>query len=158
MANKQTAEDFWREYEAKIGEEVLARGLALYSLGWQEFDGHRGKPLWGLVMATSGGFRFHHFPQSGGLLGALSAGAIAHEEKTIFIPSDKIVSATLNVETKWHKKIFSPGGPFLLIGYDCEKSGESKELKFSSVHRAEGNAEEIALFLMRGKQGEGKAD
>ena len=61
--NEVDTEDFWRDYEEKIGEKVLVRSLGQYISGWEEFGGPRGRTLWGLIMATSGGFRFHHFPQ-----------------------------------------------------------------------------------------------
>jgi len=147
MPAKQTPESFWIEYEEKTGEKVLARGLGQYVSGWQEFGNNRGKPIWGLVIATSGGFRFHHFPQTGGLLGALGVNAAPPQEKTIFIPSNRIVSAVLHRETKWYKKLLSPDSPFLRIVYRGEASGEDKELRFSAVHQAEENAGDIAAAL-----------
>jgi hypothetical protein len=65
MAKKRNdPEKFWREYEEKTGEKVLARTLGQYVSGWDEFGDLSAGPLWGLIIATSGGFRFHHFPQA----------------------------------------------------------------------------------------------
>ena len=151
MENRKTPEEFWKEYEETTGEKVLARGLGQYVSGWQEFDGYRGKPPWGLVIATSGGFRFFHFPQGSGLLGALIPGRNTSSEKTIFIPSDKIVSAALQKETRWYKKLFSHDSPFLRLRYLGESSGNEKELLFSAVHQPGENKSDIAMALMKNR-------
>jgi hypothetical protein len=93
-------EDFWREYGEKYGEKVLAYTMGQYLSGWAEYEGG----FWGLLIATDGGFRFHHFPQENWLQ-ALSRrspwGGKDPEEKTIFIPRDRIISAELRVEKVW---------------------------------------------------------
>ncbi|MDR0599445.1 MAG: hypothetical protein LBG84_05110 [Treponema sp.] len=106
-------EKFWREYEEKTGETVLAKSLAHYLRGWAEFP----EPLWGLAIATSGGFRFHHFPHEGWLtaLSRLTSGGEPPKERTLFIPRERIVSAALVVETRWWKKLLAPAAPLLLI-------------------------------------------
>ena len=115
---EKSAEDFWREYEEKSGEKVLARGLGRYVSGWEEFDDNRLTSIWGLVIATSGGFRFHHFPQRSWLDSLIvSGGREEAKEKTIFIPKEKIISAALSTETKWWKKLFAPSPPRLAIDY-----------------------------------------
>jgi len=149
MAVTQSPEEFWREYEETTGETVLARGMGQYVSGWQEFDGNRRKPLWGLVIATTGGFRFHHFPQIGGLLGNLGTSGIVPKEKTIFISRERIVSAVLHRETKWYKKLLSPDSPFLRIRYLDESSGEERELRFSAVHRSGDGSGDIATELTK---------
>jgi len=151
MAGTQSPEEFWQEYEETTGETVLTRGMGQYVSGWQEFDGNRRKPLWGLVIATTGGFRFHHFPQTGGLLGNLGTSGIVPKEKTIFIPSERIVSAVLHRETKWYKKLLSPDSPFLRIRYLDESSGEEKELRFSAVHKSDNSKGDIAMILTQNK-------
>jgi len=118
---------FWQDYEKKTGEKVLARGLGQYISGWEEFDSKKQQAMWGLIIATSGGFRFHHFPQKSWL------DSFAHysdgeqlKEKTIFIPKDRIISAELIKETKWWKKLLNPDTPHLVIRYFTETQTERK--------------------------------
>jgi len=116
--NQKDAEDFWREYEEQTGEKVLARSLGRYVSGWEEFDSQGWNSIWGLIIATSGGFRFHHFPQSNWLNALSNLGnSNAPKEKTFFIPKEKIISAKLIEETTWWKKIFGSAPPQLLIDY-----------------------------------------
>jgi len=137
---KQSPDEFWQEYEEKIGEKVTARSLGQYVSGWDEFGS--ASNLWGLIIATSGGFRFHHFPQAN-WLSALSKGSgNAPSEKTIFIPSEKIISAVLQKETKWYKKLFSSSVPRLIIQYSDE-DGNEKELVFLAEYKTDGLAEQI---------------
>ena len=118
----QNPDDFWREYEEKTGEKVLARSLGQFISGWEEFEGATG--LWGLLIATTGGFHFHHFPQQSWLM-ALSQRE-APKEKTMFIPKEKIISAQLIVETNLWKKILKASVPRLLINYRDEAGGEKQ--------------------------------
>jgi hypothetical protein len=140
---------FWREYEEKTGEKVLARSLGQYISGWDEFGDlsagpHGGHPLWGLIIATSGGFRFHHFPQVNWLSSVIRLGSADTNpaEKTIFIPREKIISAELHKETKWYKKLFSQDVPRLLIRYHNE-AGTEKELVLNAEYKPDGLAEAI---------------
>jgi hypothetical protein len=112
---------FWQEYEEKCGEKIVAYTLGQYLSGWDEFN----MPLWGLLIVTSGGFRFHHFPHEGWIqaLSRFSSGGEAPKEKTLFIPKDQIVSVELRVEKSWWKKIFFPHLPTLVIRYG-DKGGE----------------------------------
>ena len=115
---QKNPEDFWQEYEAQTGEKVLVRGLGRYISGWEEFDNKGWTSIWGLIIATSGGFRFHHFPQVNWLQALASFGNYnAPKEKTFFIPKENIISAKLLEETSWWKKIFRSVPPQLLIGY-----------------------------------------
>jgi hypothetical protein len=115
---EKSAEVFWREYEEKTGEKVLARGLGRYVSGWEEFDSNGLTSIWGLIIASSGGFRFHHFPQRSWLYSLIGGGGREEpKEKTIFIPKEKIISAEIIAETKWWKKIFASSPPHLVIGY-----------------------------------------
>jgi len=141
---KTSPEDFWREYEEKTGEKVLARGMGQYVSGWDEFDSPPGNPIWGLIIATSGGFRFHHFPQANWLtaLSQFGSGGEAPKEKTIFIPGNAILSAVLRKETKWYKRIFSSIPPHLIIRYR-DQSGAEKELLLYAEHQPEGIAEQL---------------
>jgi len=140
---QKSPDDFWREYEEKTGENVLARGLGQYLSGWEEFDSHEWTAIWGLLIATSGGFRFHHFPQQNWLtVLAGFAGQEASKEKTIFIPKEKIVSTQLFRETSWWKKILKSALPQLIITYLDE--GENKR---RLLLEADSNSTDIAEKL-----------
>jgi hypothetical protein len=136
---KKSPEDFWREYEATTGETIVARSLGQYLSGWQEFPA--GSPLWGLIIATSGGFRFHHFPQTS-WFSAFARTEEPPKEKTIFIPKESITAAVLHKETKWYKKLFSPSAPFLEVFYRDE-GGEAKTLLLQVDFQADGLVEAL---------------
>ena len=115
---------FWRDYEAAIGETVLARSLGRYIRGWDEYP----EPLWGLAIATSGGFRFHHFPHESWIMGLsrITLGGERPKEKTFFIPRDAIRSVELVTEKRWWEKLLTSSPPVLLIRYEI--NGTEKEL------------------------------
>ena len=118
------ADKFWREYEASTGETVLVKSLGRYLSGWDEYP----QPLWGLAIATSGGFRFHHFPQSGWFMGfsRLTLGGEAPQEKKFFIPGEAFVSVELVQEKHWWKKILESPSPLLVIC--CQIDGAEKKI------------------------------
>ena len=140
---------FWREYEENTGEKVLTRGLGKYICGWDEFDKKRWNGLWGLIINTSGGFRFHHFPQYAlpvpGMVPILAAFAAnakeTPKEKTIFIPKEKIISQKIIKEEKWWKRLIFNSAPQLVINYRDETSDESggkdKKLIFEAEYAKE---------------------
>ena len=130
--DKKSADDFWREYEEKTGEKVLKRGLGKYVSGWDEFDKREWGGIWGLVMTTSAGFRFHHFPQYS-WLDSLTRFAERDKprEKTFFLPNEKIISNEVIRETKWWKKIFSSSVPHLIIKY-LDEEGSERRLLFDA--------------------------
>jgi len=115
---------FWQDYEASIGEKVLAKSLSQYLSGWAQYA----YPLWGLAIATTGGFRFHHFPHEGWLtaLSRITSGGDAPKEKTFFIPKDAISSVELMFEKRWWKKILTPSNPRLVIR--CSIYGEETQV------------------------------
>ena len=120
-------DDFWREYEEKMNEKVLARGLGRYSSGWEEFDSKEWKDLWGLLIISSGGFRFHHFPQQNWLQALTVHGnAEGSREKIIFIPKEIIISAEILEEKRWWAKILTTCPPVLIINYRGQTGGEKK--------------------------------
>ena len=126
---KRSPEDFWREYEEKMNEKVLARGLGRYSSGWEEFDSREWKDIWGLLIITSGGFRFHHFPQQNWLQSLVIRGeSEGSAEKLIFVPKEKIISTELNQETRWWAKIFTTSPPLMVIHYRDE-TGNDRPLR-----------------------------
>ena len=108
-------EIFWKQYENSLGEKVLAYTLWQYLTGWAEYE----MPLWGLLIATDGGFRFHHFPHEGWIqaLSRMSTGGEAPPEKTIFIPRDRILQAELRREKSLLKRIFVAGQPRFVLRY-----------------------------------------
>lgn len=107
---------FWRDYEIEHGEKVLAYSLGCYNSGWDEFKG----PLWGLLIATDGGFRFHHFPHEG-WINALSritgGGGAPPEEKTLFIPRSRLLKVELRLEPSLLRRILSPHPPIFALRY-----------------------------------------
>ncbi|MDR0443378.1 MAG: hypothetical protein LBH44_08245 [Treponema sp.] len=138
---EKAADAFWQEYEEKLGEKVLARGLGKYVSGWDEFDNKKWGGIWGLIIATSGGFRFHHFPQMT-WIDAFTRFAAQEQpkEKTIFIPKEKIISAELIKGTNLWKKIFSYTPPQLVIRYTDETSAQQtgeKRLLLEAEYKAD---------------------
>jgi len=135
---------FWREYEEKTGEKVLVRGLGKYVSGWDEFDEKQWNGLWGLIINTSGGFRFHHFPQNN-IFDVLTQFAAKKDEppkeKTIFLPQERIISQKIIKEEKWYKRLFSRSAPQLVIVYRDElpdgSSGKDKKLIFEAEYTKE---------------------
>ncbi|WP_461256505.1 hypothetical protein [Treponema sp. R80B11-R83G3] len=140
--DEKSSDTFWREYEEKTGEKVLTRGLGKYVSGWDEFDEKGWGGLWGLIINTSGGFRFHHFPQYN-IFDSLTqfAANAKGQEKTIFIPQEKIISQNITKEEKLWKRIFSGSAPQLVIEYKNESPNESggnnKKLIFEAEYAKE---------------------
>jgi hypothetical protein len=127
---KRSPGEFWRDYENRIGEKVLARGLGRYLSGWDEFDASGNEPLWGLLIAAEGGFRFHHFPQANWFesLARLNSSWEAPREKSFFIPRDEISAAELRKETSWWKRLLTPSPPLLVIRYRTPEGTEAELL------------------------------
>jgi hypothetical protein len=107
--------EFWAEYEKQHGEKVLAYVLGKYLSGWPEYP----YPLWGLLIATDRGFRFHHFPHEGWLqaLSRMTSGGPPPQEKTIFIPREQLLSVEIRTEKQWWKKALAYQPPLLVIRY-----------------------------------------
>jgi hypothetical protein len=138
---EQSVDDFWLEYEKKNGGKVLAKTLGQYLSGWDEFDMER--PLWGLVVVRSLGFRFHHFPRQNWFSALIRADA-GEREKTFFIPKEEILSSKIRRETKWWKKIISPALPVLSIQYRAGNA--EKDLLIQIEHKTEGLEESLQTF------------
>jgi hypothetical protein len=123
---------FWREYEEKCGEKILAFALGQYISGWAEYD----FSFWGLLIATEGGFRVHHFPHESWIqaLSRAATGGDLPKEKTIFIPKDRILSAELKMEKSLIKRILFSPSPQLHIRYRID--GMEAVLKAVTEKRA----------------------
>ena len=142
---EKTPDVFWQEYEEKTGEKILSRSLGKYISGWAEFDEKKWNGIWGLLITTSGGFRFHHFPQNS-WMDALTSRFYADrqiKEKTIFLPKEKIASMELTRETKWWKKLLTSSPPQLIIRYTDEASVETGGLEKLLLFEAEYNGGEV---------------
>lgn len=111
--NRNDPAEFWRDYEALIGETVLAYNLGRYIKGWDDLD----SPLWGLLIVSTGGFRFHHFPHESWLevLSRTTVGGEAPKEKTLFIPRERLIAAELRIEKSWWKQLFFAQPPLLVV-------------------------------------------
>jgi hypothetical protein len=129
---EKSPDDFWREYEEETGEKVLTRGMGKYISGWDEFDEKRWNGIWGLIITTSGGFRFYHFPQHRWIDTVSSHFAGNEQTQTFFIPQEKITSTNVIRETKWWKRILSSSVPRLVIRY-TDEAGWEKQLLFESM-------------------------
>ncbi|GHV74846.1 hypothetical protein AGMMS49940_21480 [Spirochaetia bacterium] len=126
MAGKKNTdpETFWKQYEASLGEKVLAYTLGQYLAGWEEYA----YPLWGLLIATDRGFRFHHFPHEGWIqaLSRISTGGEGPTEKIIFIPRDRILAVELRREQSLLKRIFVNGQPRFVLRYRDNAGAEAE--------------------------------
>jgi len=120
---EDSADTFWKDYEEKIGEKVLARSLGRYISGWGEFDDKGWTNVWGLIIATEGALRFHHFPQHH-WMNALSRTHKEPKEKTFSLPRENIISAQLVKESNWFLKILKSPAPQLVIRYRDESETE----------------------------------
>jgi hypothetical protein len=140
----QGPEQFWQEYGARYGETILAYGLGRYISGWAEFQGE----IWGLAIATSGGFRFHHFPHESWItaISRISFGGDGPKEKALFIPYEQLLGAELKIEKLWWKRLINPSLPHLMIRYRDE--GQSPN-EATLVVEVDQNAAEIVRHLLQ---------
>lgn len=126
MAGKKstTSEEFWKQYGAALGEDILSYALGQYLSGWAEYD----PPLWGLLIATDRGFRFHHFPHEGWIqaLSRLGSGDEGPKEKTIFIPRERILSVELRREKSLLKRILFNSRPCFVLRYADSAGAEAE--------------------------------
>ena len=119
------ADTFWKEYEEKIGEKVLARCLGRYMSGWGEFEEKAWSNIWGLIIATETSLRFHHFPQHN-WVSALSRNYKEPKEKAFTLPRGKIISAELVKENNWFLKLLKSTVPRLVVNYTDDSGAEKK--------------------------------
>lgn len=131
---EKSADTFWQDFEEQTGEQIVSRGLGKYISGWEEFDQKNFKGLWGLLINTSGGFRFHSFPQYSWFDSFIRfTEKDPPKEKTFFIPKEKITSTQIIKEEKWWKRIFSSSVPHLIILY-ADENGAEKRLVFETEY------------------------
>jgi hypothetical protein len=131
-------EEFWKDYEKRLGEKVLGYCLGRYVRGWDSYP----DPLWGLSIVSSGAYRFHHFPHEGWIeaMARAATGGKAPEEKVIVIPRDKILGAAFKQEKKILRRIFFSVQPWLCLKYRREDGSEA-ELIVESDTKAKALAE-----------------
>ena len=129
---------FWREYEEKCGEKILSYGLGRYLGGWDEYAG----PLWGVVIAAEGSFRFHHFPNENwfSAITRATVGGKAPEEKSFAIKRKDILSIEYWKEKNILKQIFTASHPRLIIRYS-RADGSTGEIQVEVDKKAESIAE-----------------
>jgi hypothetical protein len=152
-AGSDDPETFWRDYEAQHGERVEAFTLGRYLSGWDELP----EPLWGLLIATDGGFRFHHFAQeswfgglSRGSSGKGPSGKGAPKEHAFFIPKGWILQAELRQERSWIRRLITGSQPTLAIRYAKPGSAEALLLAETDLR-----AKAVADALSRGGEAPG---
>jgi hypothetical protein len=145
--NETSPADFWRQYGERYGETVLAYALGQYISGWDDYR----EPFWGLLIATDGGFRAHHFPHEGWIqaLSRLTGGGEPPQEKTIFIPKERIIHAELKVETSWWKKLLSACPPLLVIRY--RKDGAEARLMAETEKKAAAIVQNLSGLIHNGE-------
>ncbi|MDR0569383.1 MAG: hypothetical protein LBG87_09295 [Spirochaetaceae bacterium] len=144
MAKPKNPADFWREYEERIGERILAYDLGRYIRGWDALD----PPLWGLLIVSTGGFRFHHFPHESWMdaLSRTASGGDAPAEKTIVIPKERLLGAEFRTETSWWKRLLVFQPPLLLVRCLAE-SGQETLLTAETEKKASILAERIQTLI-----------
>ena len=120
--NKKTRTEFWREYEKNIDEKIFAYSLGRYINGFEELK----TPLWGLLIVSESGFRFHYFPHETWLqaISRMSYGGEAQKEIVIIIPKEKILSSDLFIEKSFLKKLFLSCPPLFTIHYTNDSGVE----------------------------------
>ncbi len=141
----EEAAAFWRDYSAKLGEEILRFSLGRYLSGMHGLEG----PLWGLVIATDAGLRFHHFPHESWMtalmrIGGGGSSSGAPTEKTFFVPKARILSVELFREKSWLKRLLSPMAPRLIVRYRPEDTETGEATLFCELDR---DADELAAAL-----------
>jgi hypothetical protein len=141
------AEAFWRDYSEKLGEQVLRFSLGRYQSGIPGLSG----PLWGLLIVTDAGLRFHHFPHENWIAALTRIGGQGGEtpaEKTFFIPKDRIVEARLLKEPSFFKRLLSSSVPRLVVRYRPEGAGADAEPSTMAAE-VDRDADQLAAALTK---------
>jgi hypothetical protein len=111
--------------------------------GWEEFENRKWTSLWGLIIVTSGGFRFHHTPQKKWLDGLFRNNEELPKEITIFIRKEKIISAVYVREEKWLTRFLFSIPNKLIIRYQ-DNAGDERELLLESEYQLDDIAGQLA--------------
>ena len=122
---QESTDTFWKEYEENIGEKVLARSLGKYITGWEEFDAKGWSNIWGLIIVTESGLRFHNFPQHH-WMDMLNRNREPSKERIFSIQRERLISAELVKEANWFLRLFKSPSPQLIVSYKDELGGEKK--------------------------------
>ncbi|MDR1786739.1 MAG: hypothetical protein LBR23_09815 [Spirochaetaceae bacterium] len=137
MAKKDDRDpaEFWRQYEEEHNERVLAFSLGRYISGWDLYPA----PFWGILIATTGGFRVHHFAQESWLqaLSRSAAGGEGPKEKTIFIPKDRITGVEFLKQKGFLRNLLFYRPPRMVVHYR-DDSGAEASLVAEGDDRVEG--------------------
>jgi hypothetical protein len=115
-------DEFWAEYQEKIGEKVLAFTLGRYVSGWSEFK----SPLWGLLIVCENTFRFHHFPHENWIdsITRNMRGGDFPKEQTLELPREQIVSVEVVKDASIWKRIIFPSPPRVRLRFNDAASRE----------------------------------
>jgi hypothetical protein len=145
--NAKSVDDFWKDYEEKLGVKILAYSLAQYLGGHDEYP----HPMWGLVIVSENGFIFHHFPHEGWLqaITRVTTGGEGPKEKIIIIPKEKLKSARLDAPKGFFKRFFKYTPPRLYVEYETE-GGETAMLAAETDIRAEETARALDALIAAG--------
>ena len=137
---------FWRDYESKIGETILAYCLGKCIKGSKDLN----PPLWGLLIVSSGGFRFHHFPHENWFqaMNRASFGGEIPQEKTLYVSKERLLWADIKTEKSWWKSLLFPEPPLFLVRYFTE-DGIEAELVAESDKKAAKLVEHIHELLLQ---------
>jgi hypothetical protein len=132
MAKEQANEaliQLRKEYIERFNENIINLAMGRYLGGWTGED----EPMWGIIVRTDLGLRFHHFPHEGWMAAMFRVGSHgkAPKEKILFIPNDNIISVEFQTENSWWKKIFFNKQPLIVVKYrgECGVGGESGDEK-----------------------------
>jgi hypothetical protein len=140
-----------REYAERFNEDILVLTMGRYTGGWQEFA----PPLWGLVIVTDKGFRFHHFPHQSWLDAAVRATGRGAEprEKLIFIPKDRLVHFAFFEEKSWWRKLLIYTPPVLAVTFR-DSQGVEADLRVEIEGRCKQALAAALTLPARGKSPE----
>jgi hypothetical protein len=146
-------DQFRKTFEARWGEEILAYELGRYLSGWKEFDDNPAGPLWGLLVVTGGGLRFHHFAHENWLeaLTRIGTGTEGPKEKTLFIPAGNILEVELKIQESWWKRLLFSTPPLFLLRYR-DSEGREKILKVDTERKAKVLVEKLETLGQEGAE------
>ncbi|HEY9054455.1 MAG TPA: hypothetical protein VIO60_06525 [Rectinemataceae bacterium] len=122
---EQSAEEFWKAYEAEIGEPVLARTMG------QSFSSRDDRGEWGLIILTPSALRFRETPGENWFASLFKASSSLNREKAkpdLSIPLSDIVSLSAPPR-KFLDFLF--GSPFFSILIEYTALEDSRQIRFT---------------------------